>query len=177
MGLSFRVFLYPYQKETLLKKVFLMEALAVLVLAGIMVLLLYRKTPADVPLQDVNLALTENYALTDMEPAGDMRMKRAFSLNASDFTEYLYYAPDNTMSVNEILIIKCPDESQASNIRSAFESRLQVQKKNFDGYGTDQTALLEHARYGSDGLYSWFMVGPEADSWLKTAKAVWEGQK
>ena len=89
-----------------MKKVFFVEALAVLLLAGVMLLLLYRKTPADVPLSDVNSALSVKYSLSGMEPAGDMRMKRTFSLNASDYREYIYYAPDNTMSVNEILIVK-----------------------------------------------------------------------
>ncbi len=160
-----------------MKKVILFEALAVLVLAGVMLLLLYRKTPADVPLSDVNSALTEKYSLSGMEPAGDMRMKRAFSLNASDYAEYFYFAPDNTMSVNEILIVKCRDESLVSDTLSAFESRLNVQKKNFDGYGTDQTALLTQARTGSDGVYCWFLVGEEASSWLETCKSVWEVRK
>ena len=160
-----------------MKKVFLAEAAALLVLTAVMVLLLYRKTPADVPLTDVDSVLQENFTLEDMEPASDMRMKRAFQLNAADFAEYLYYAPDNTMSVNEILLIKCKDESQLSLVTEAFESRLTVQKKNFDGYGTDQTELLNQAKTGTSGLYAWFMVGSDADQWLSAARSVWEVQK
>ena len=160
-----------------MKKVFLAEAAAVLVLAAVMVLLLYKKTPADVPLSEVQSALTENCTLPEMEQAGDMRLKRAFQLNAADYAEYLYFAPDNTMSVNELLIVKCRDESQLSFITEAFESRLTVQKKNFDGYGTDQTALLNSAKTGFDGLYAYFCVGADADQWLKTAKSVWEVRK
>ncbi len=160
-----------------MKKVLLAEAAAVLLLAAVMALLLYRKTPADIPLQDVRTALTKNAPLPEMEPASDMRLKRAFGLNASDFPEYLYFAPDNTMSVNEILIIKTADESQLQLITEAFSKRLSVQKKNFDGYGTDQTELLLHAKTGSDGMYAWFMVGKDAENWLKTAKSIWEVKK
>ena len=160
-----------------MKKILFAEALAVLVLAGVMTLLLYRKTPADVPLEDVNRALMEKCSLSGMEEAGDLRMKRAFLLNAADYPEYLYYAPDNTMSVNEILIIKCADESAFSGISKAFSERLDVQKKNFEGYGTDQTALLNQAKTGFDAPYAWFIVGADAETWLDTAKSVWEVEK
>ena len=160
-----------------MKKVFFAEVLAVLLLAGVMAVLLYRKTPADVPLDDVNRRLQENCSLSGMEEAGDLRMKRAFLLNAADYEEYLYYAPDNTMSVNEILIVKCADESAFPGISEAFSERLAVQKKNFDGYGTDQTALLNQAKTGFDAPYAWFLVGADADEWLDTAKSVWEVDK
>lgn len=160
-----------------MKKVLLPEALALLVLAGIMALLLLKKTPADVPLSEIRERLTSQFTPEEMEEAGDMRLKRAFSLNAADFDEYIYFAPDNTMSVNEFLLIKCSDESRIPEIMNAFESRLAVQKKNFEGYGTDQTALLNDAVTGSDGSYAWFIVGHDADAWLAAVKAAWEVKK
>ena len=160
-----------------MKKVLLFEALAVLLLAGIMALLLHQKTAADIPLQEVDAAIQTQYALDGMEQAGEMRMKRAFTLNASDYAEFFYYAPDNTMSVNEILIVKCLDEASVPGVLSAMSSRLETQKKNFDGYGTDQTELLNHALTGSEGVYVWFMVGQDASSWLDTAKKCWEVKK
>ena len=160
-----------------MKKVLLFEALAVLLLAGVMALLLYRKTPADVPLSSVEEAILSKHELSGMEKAGDMRMKRAFGLNSADYEEVLYFAPDNTMSVSELLILKCRDESALAGVTEAFQSRLDVQKKNFDGYGTDQTELLLHARTGSAGPYAWFIVGREADQLLETVQSVWEVKK
>ncbi|MBR6322107.1 MAG: DUF4358 domain-containing protein [Lachnospiraceae bacterium] len=160
-----------------MKKVILPEALALLVLAGIMALLLMKKTPADVPLSEIKERLTSQFTPEEMEEAGDMRLKRAFSLNAADFDEYIYFAPDNTMSVNEFLLIKCSDESRIPEILGAFENRLAVQKKNFEGYGTDQTALLNAAVTGSEGSYVWFIVGQDADAWLKAVKSAWEVKK
>lgn len=160
-----------------MKKVILPEVLALLVLAGILALLLLRKTPADIPLSDIRTLLTTQFTPEEMEEAGDMRMKRAFSLNAADFDEYIYFAPDNTMSVNEFLLIKCRDESRIPEILSAFEGRLAVQKKNFEGYGTDQTALLNAALTGSEGSYAWFIVGTDAEAWLKAVKSAWEVKK
>jgi len=159
------------------KKVLLFEALAVLLLAGVMALLLYRKAPADVPLSSVEEAILSKHELSGMEKAGDMRMKRAFGLNSADYEEVLYFAPDNTMSVSELLILKCRDESALAGVTEAFQSRLDVQKKNFDGYGTDQTELLLHARIGSAGPYAWFIVGREADQLLETVQSVWEVKK
>ena len=101
-----------------------------------------------------------------MEKAGEMRFKRAFGLNAADYQELLYYTPDNTMSVNEYLLLRVKDEAQLTEIRAGIERRLETQKKNFDGYGTDQTELLNKAKIWSAGPYIAFIVSREADAQL-----------
>ena len=118
----------------------------------------------DVPLDELNTAFTEAFPPEGMEKAGDMRLKRAFGLNAADYEEYLYYTPDNTMSVSEFLVVKCRDASAVESVEAGIASRLAVQKKNFDGYGTDQTDLLNHAKVKSLGNYVIFIVSREADA-------------
>ena len=156
-----------------MKKIMLTMVLSVLVLAGLMVLFLYQKPPKDIALGDIEKVFLEEYSIDGMEKAGDMRMKRAFGLNAADFEEYLYYTPDNTMSVNELLIVKLRDESQADNVLSAMESRLNTQKKNFDGYGTNQTDLLNHAKVFGEGRYVCFLVSEDVDGWYDTVRKAW----
>ena len=158
-----------------MKKAVFIEAVFVLLLALVMVLLLWKKELKDVPLSEVDAAFTAEYDLTGMEKGGAMRLKRAFSLNADDYEEVLYYTPDNTMSVNEFLVIKLKEESQADAVLAGLNSRLETQKKSFDGYGTDQTELLNHAVIYTEGRYLCFFVGREADRWLETVKKVWEG--
>ena len=147
-----------------MNKIILAELLAVLLLAGVMFLLLYKKDPADVPLTLVNDALTGSFSTDGMEPAGDMRFKRSYGLNAADYEEILYYIPDNTMSVAELLIVKTADESRNQEVLDAVEARVAAQKNNFLNYGTDQTFLLEHAQVFSLGNYVVFVCGTDAEA-------------
>lgn len=156
-----------------MKKVFLAEALLVLLLAAVMVLLLYKKEPKDVPLEQVREAVLAECDLDGMEEAKDMRLKRAFGLNVSDYAEYLYFAPDNTMSVNEFLIVKTSDPSQLPAVRAGIEARLASEKKSFDGYGVNQTELLNNAKIVEDGPYLVFSCGEHAEDFVKAAQKVW----
>ncbi|MBP5225618.1 MAG: DUF4358 domain-containing protein [Lachnospiraceae bacterium] len=156
-----------------MKKVILAEVLLVLLLAGVMVLLLYKKEPKDVPLAQVREAVLASCDLDGLEEAKDMRLKRAFGLNVSDYDEYLYFAPDNTMSVNEFLVIKTSDPSQLPAVRAGIEARLEAEKKAFDGYGVNQTELLNSAKLIEEGRYIIFSCGEHADAFVKAARETW----
>ena len=72
-----------------MKKILPLEVLFVLLLAGVMALLLWKKEPDDLPLTDLEQAVLSSCTLTGMEKAGDMRLKRAFGLNAADYDSCL----------------------------------------------------------------------------------------
>lgn len=156
-----------------MKKILLSEALALLLLAAVMFLLLYKKEPADVPLSDVDAAFTARFSTDGMEPARDMRFKRSYGLNAADYREILYYIPDNTMSVNEFLVVKCYDEADTEAVISACQERIASQKRSFDGYGTNQTALLNRAELYHSGNYVCLFISEQASEWLAAVKQVW----
>ena len=156
-----------------MKKIFLAELIAVLALAGVMFLLLYKKDPKDVPLIEVDDMLIRSFSTEGMEPARDMRFKRSYGLNAADYEEVLYYVPDNTMSVNEFLIVKCFDEADTAGVAAACEERIAAQKRSFDGYGTNQTALLQQAELYVSGRYVCLFVSEQASEWLAAVKKVW----
>ena len=158
-----------------MKKVIFTEIAAVLVLALIMFCLLHEKEVKDVSLELVEQTITENFTLDGMEKAGDMRLKRAFGLSSEEYAEVLYYTPDNTMSVNELLVVKLQDESQLDTVKAAVDSRLETQKTNFNNYGTDQTELLNNAKFLSEGNYVVFIVGKDALEELSAIRKVWEG--
>ena len=156
-----------------MKKVFFAEVLAVLALAAVMLLLLYKKEPADVPLSEVDRVFTDSFPTDGMEPAKDMRFKRSYGLNAADYEEVLYYIPDNTMSVNEFLVVKCFHEADTEAVLRACEARIAAQKRSFDGYGTNQTALLNQAELYSSGRYVCLFISEHASEWLTAVKKVW----
>ena len=156
-----------------MRKIFFAEFIAVLALAGVMFLLLYKKGPKDVALTSVDDMFIRSFSTEGMEPAQDMRFKRSYGLNAADYEEVLYYVPDNTMSVNEFLIVKCFDPADTDTVVSACEERIAAQKRSFDGYGTNQTALLNQAELYVSGRYVCLFVSEHAAEWLSAVKKVW----
>ncbi len=156
-----------------MRKVIFAEFIAILALAGVMFLLLYKKDPKDVSLTDVDDMFIRSFSTEGMEPARDMRFKRSYGLNAADYDEVLYYVPDNTMSVNEFLIVKCFDTTDTADVVSACEGRIAAQKRSFDGYGTNQTALLNQAELYVSGQYVCLFVSEHAAEWLSAVKKVW----
>ena len=67
------------------------------------------------------------------------------------------------MSVNEVLVVKVKDESQIEDIEKAVQTRLDTQKKSFEGYGVEQTKLLRSAVVESKGSYTILVVSKDAD--------------
>lgn len=155
-----------------MKKVILAQISAIVILVLIIIAFLWQTEPADISLDIVEERLNLSTSGYEMEKAGAMRLKRAYGINAADYEEILYYIPSNTMSVEEFLMIKVQDESQLDTVQEALESRLASQKKAFDGYGTDQTALLENAVIYQTGAYICLFVSEDAAVWRDTVKNI-----
>ena len=90
-------------------------------------------------------------------------LKRYYGLNAQDYDGVALYIPNDVMSVNELLIIKLKDESQAEQVEAAAKERLKTQKTSFEGYGAKQTKLLESAVLDTKGEYVLLAVSENAD--------------
>ncbi|SHJ92293.1 DUF4358 domain-containing protein [Hespellia stercorisuis] len=101
---------------------------------------------------------------TGIREEGAKELKRYYSLNAADIDGFVLYGPAGTMDVGEILIIKAKDESQMEDIRTSVQNRIDEQLKNFNGYGTNQTELLNHAVIRTNGRFLFFAVGDQAAS-------------
>ena len=90
-------------------------------------------------------------------------LKKYYGLNASDYDGVMLYIPDDVMSVNEILVVKLKDKSQAEQVEEAASKRLDTQKTSFEGYGAEQTKLISSAVLESRGYYVILAVSKDAD--------------
>ena len=69
------------------------------------------------------------------------------------------------MAVEEICVMKARDNAQAATLLESANSHLSSQKQVFEGYGTDQMALLNNAAVGKKGNYVYYMCGADAQKW------------
>ena len=61
--------------------------------------------------------------------------------------------------------MKAKNSGQAATLLESAQSHLSSQKNVFEGYGTDQMALLNNAAVGKKGNYVYYMCGADAHSW------------
>lgn len=92
-------------------------------------------------------------------------LKRYYSLNANDYDGFALWTSENPMDVDEIIVIKAKSDEQMDDLEDSIEKRIETQKQNFEGYGAEQTALLEESIVVIRGEYAFFAVSENAASW------------
>lgn len=117
---------------------------------------------SDADLEDVRTAVLSAAGFTDMSQAENRMVKRFYGLNPKDYDGVILYAPEDNMDANELLLVKLADESQSQEVEAAILERLETQKNSFDGYGAEQTKLLNNYVLQIKGNYIFYMVGENA---------------
>ena len=112
--------------------------------------------------EDVRLAVLENVDMSNMQEARNTMLKRLYGLSTGDFDNVILYYPTTNMGAEEIFLVKLSDVSQKDAVLAAIESRLAAQKKSFDGYGVEQTELLNNCVIDAPGNYILYVVHPDA---------------
>ena len=121
---------------------------------------------------ETNISLEELETVTaprllegEAQKADERMIRRLYGLNPSDYAEVVLYYPASNMGVEELLLVKLNDTAQAETVEAAIAARLAAQKQSFDGYGVEQTALLNNnAVTEVRGRYILFAVGVNAQA-------------
>lgn len=135
----------------------------VLVFIGYIVFLIQQEGGNSTPVKTIRKNIMAVTKETGMTKGTTQDLKKYYGLNADDFDGVMLYIPDDVMSVNEILVVKLKDKSQAEAVEKAAGNRLDTQKKSFEGYGVEQTKLINSAVMESRGYYVILAVSKDAD--------------
>lgn len=119
----------------------------------------------DVSLQELEAVAAPQLSEGEVQKADGRMLRRLYGLNPSDYAEVVLYYPASNMGVEELLLVKLNDTAQTETVEAAIEARLGAQKQSFDGYGIEQTALLNNnAVTEVRGRYILFAVGVNAQA-------------
>ena len=119
----------------------------------------------DVSLQELEAVAVPQLSEGEVQKADGRMLRRLYGLNPSDYAEVVLYYPASNMGVEELLLVKLNDTAQTETVEAAIEARLGAQKQSFDGYGIEQTALLNNnAVKEVRGRYILFAVGVNAQA-------------
>ena len=144
------------QKRQSIDLLNVLKYLMVLVFLAYIVFLVSRESADDVPVKTLQENVMKAGTEEGMTKGTTQDLKRYYGLNAQDYDGVALYIPNDVMSVNELLIIKLKDESQAEQVEAAAKERLKTQK-------TKQTKLLESAVLDTKGEYVLLAVSENAD--------------
>ena len=120
------------------------------------------KKSSDADMTDVANAVTAVLDMSSVQEASTLDLKKYYDLTASDYEAVVFYSPVTNMDAEELLIIKLKDTSQADTVEEAINKRLETQKNSFEGYGAEQTALLEDHILDVQGNYILYVVNTNA---------------
>ena len=133
-------------------------------------LLVSQENTDDVPVKTIsqNMLMVTN---TDgMSQGTTQDLKKYYGLNANDYDGVMLYIPDDVMSVNEILVVKLKNQEQANEVEQAVKKRLKTQKSSFEGYGVNQTKLLNSAITETKGNYVMMVISEDAEKIFEAFK-------
>ena len=117
---------------------------------------------ADISMEKISAALEQIDGVTDLSEPGVSGLRRFYQIDDSDIDSYFFRKAASPMSVDEVLVVKANSSSEANAYLEAAQAHLESQKNIFEGYGTDQMALLGEASVEKRGAYVWYFCGANA---------------
>lgn len=117
---------------------------------------------ADVSMDKISAALEQVSGVTDLSEPGVSGLRRFYQIDENDIDSYFFRKAASPMSLDEVLVVKANSSSEAGAYLEAAQAHLESQKNIFEGYGTDQMALLGEASVEKRGAYVWYFCGENA---------------
>ena len=131
----------------------------VVLLLGFIVFDMRRDPISNAQIDTVEKTVVSVSDFKDASPSENRMVKRFYGLNPKDYEGAILYAPADNMDAKELFLIKLTDVSQSDAVQDAIEERLDTQKKSFEGYGAEQTKLLNDHVLEVKGNYILYYVG------------------
>lgn len=113
-------------------------------------------------IDNVTKAVANKLKDDSLSPAANRMVKRLYGLNPGDYDGISVYISDSNMKVEEFLLVKLKDTSQADAVQAAAKARLDRQLESFEGYGPEQCKLLKDHILDVQGNYILFVVHKNA---------------
>ena len=134
------------------------------------VILKTSKGANNIPVKTIEKNILQVAATDEMKKGSTQDLKRLYGLNANDYDSTMLYIPTDIMSVNEIIVIKLKDSAQFDSVEKALKNRIDTQLQNFDGYGVEQTKLINSAIIETKGNYMLMAIADNVDDIYKAFK-------
>ncbi|HIS26790.1 MAG TPA: DUF4358 domain-containing protein [Candidatus Pullilachnospira intestinigallinarum] len=141
----------------------LRAALAAIFLLAIL-LIRFSNRDSSASIEEVSQQVLSAISTDSMQESGSRMLKKLYDLDADSFDGMVLYTPVTNMDVTELLIVRLASDDQADLVTEAVNSRLKTQKNSFEGYGVEQTALLNGSVLDVEGNFILYVVHPDVQA-------------
>ncbi len=145
-----------------INKSLIIKTAMVLFLSVYLILLYTSDSAKNVPMDEISAEMVADTSISVLKKRGRTDLRRYYQVDEASVDGYLFYKAESPMSVDEIFIVKALNKTQAATLLENAQSHLDAQKKIFEGYGTDQMALLNSAVVEKKGNYVYYICGSNA---------------
>ena len=143
----------------------IIKTVLLLLIACFLVFVCLSGNNADRPVEEIRQALLLQPAVAALKAGTEQDFRRFYGLDTSAYEGCFVFLPQNTMDVDELLVVKLKSSSQKADLEKLILKRLENQKTSFEGYGVEQTALLEQHILAFYGDYAFYAVSSDAEAW------------
>lgn len=120
----------------------------VLFLIAYLAVLYTSDSAKNVPMEQIAQTMEQDSDITSLNKEARSDLKHYYQTDDRNIDGYFFYKAASPMAVEEICIMKATDNTQANTLLENANAHLSGQKQVFEGYGTDQMALLNNAVVG-----------------------------
>ena len=145
-----------------INKSLIIKTAMVLFLSVYLILLYTSDSAKNVPMDEISAEMVADTSISVLKKRGRTDLRRYYQVDEASVDGYLFYKAESPMSVDEIFIVKALNKTQAATLLESAQSHLDAQKKIFEGYGTDQMALLNSAVVEKKGNYVYYICSSNA---------------
>lgn len=93
-------------------------------------------------------------------------LKRYYGLNGADYDGVVLYMAEDSISVEEILMVKAKNEQQVHVIQDAVRERIDNRRNSLENVSPEQVKLLDKAQLLARGRFVFFVVSPDAQKYV-----------
>lgn len=151
-------------RDYLMKGIGFVKYILLILLAVFIVGLMRGDKISNAKIEDVAEKVTKAVDMTDLSAADNRTVRRLYGINVNDYEGVSLYVSDSNMKVEEVLIVKLRDVSQADGVETAVRERVDTQLQSFEGYGPEQCKLLNDHVLDTEGNYILFIVNQKAQA-------------
>ena len=129
----------------------------IILLAVILVMQAAGNRSSSTSFEEMAGAVRQSTDLSPMSEGDNQMLKRLYGIDGAEYDGFMLYYPASSMGAEELLLIRMKDPAQKEAVRKAMETRRDTQLSNFEGYGVEQTAMLENSVIDVKNNYALFV--------------------
>lgn len=93
-------------------------------------------------------------------------LKRYYRANSADYEGVLFYTSRDSISAEEILLVKAKNDRQVQFLKDAIQKRLENRKDIFENMAPEQVRLLDRAQILVRGRFVFLVVSQDAKEYV-----------